>query len=213
MTLKPKYLIGVDEAGRGPLAGPVSVGCVKIAADFDWELIQGVNDSKQLTPENREAIFRRARELQRDGLLDYSVSLTAASVIDSVGIVPAIRRSMNRSLTKITSSVNTNVNISINFYDDYLVLLDGGLKAPQQFVNQQTIIRGDGSEKVIGLASILAKVTRDRYMVHQACKPLFAPYHFHTHKGYGTPAHRALISKYGLSPLHRKTFCKNVILL
>lgn len=94
-----------------------------------------------------------------------------------------------------------------------MVKLDGGLKAPEEWVNQETIVKGDAKEKVIGLASIMAKVTRDRYMEKLARKPEYAQYNFAQHKGYGTLAHRTAISAYGLSREHRASFCKNINLL
>jgi ribonuclease HII len=93
---------------------------------------------------------------------------------------------------------------------DYLVLMDGGLKAPTEYVHQKTIIKGDDKEKVIGLASIMAKVTRDLYMIRQAKFIPYNLYDFDIHKGYGTKAHRELIKKYGLSKEHRVSFCKNL---
>ena len=90
------------------------------------------------------------------------------------------------------------------------VKLDGGLKAPERFVHQETIIKGDQKEKVIGLASIMAKVTRDRYMVRLSRRDDLGRYDFATHKGYGTKAHRAAITKYGLSPEHRQSYCKKI---
>jgi len=194
-----KYLIGVDEAGRGPLAGPVAVGVAKVPVDFDWSQIPGVNDSKKLKPETREEIFKLATKLKKQGLIDYSVGMVAAKVIDKIGIVPSIKKAQERSFEKLVLEPKV-----------CLVKLDGGLKASPEFVHQETIIKGDSKEKVIGLASILAKVTRDRYMVRQAIKKNFLSYDFAKHKGYGTKAHREAIAKYGLSSIHRVSFCKNL---
>jgi ribonuclease HII len=102
------------------------------------------------------------------------------------------------------------VPLGRDFFDDVLVLLDGGLKAPGEYVNQETIIKGDSKEKVIGLASIMAKVTRDAYMVRVSTEFDYAPYKFEVHKGYGTKAHREAILKNGLTKEHRKSFCKNL---
>ncbi len=199
MTLTKKYLIGVDEAGRGPLAGPVAVGVVVVPKDFDWRLLSGVNDSKQLSEKKREEIFKATQMLRASAHLDYAVAMVSASVIDKIGIVPAVERAMGRALKKLDPSpAETRVK------------LDGGLRAPSGFLYQETIIKGDAKEKVIGLASILAKVTRDRYMVRIADKPQFAPYDFSIHKGYGTKAHRTAIERHGLSTLHRHTFCKDI---
>lgn len=196
-----QFLIGIDEVGRGPLAGPVAVGVVKVSADFDWSLIPGVTDSKKLTEAKREEIFVLARELKKEGLLDFSVAMVGAKYIDEKGIVWAIKAAQGRVLARAAVP-----------HDAYLKL-DGGLKAPQQFQHQETIIKGDQKERVIGLASIVAKVTRDRYMRRIAALPQFAAYTFATHKGYGTKAHRAAIQTYGLTEQHRKTFCRNLLVL
>jgi ribonuclease HII len=200
--MKQLFVVGVDEAGRGPLAGPVAVGVARVPAGFDWGLIPGVGDSKQLSAENRKAIFRRAWQLRRQGELHWSVALVGASIIDERGIVPAIRLAMRRALLRAAPHPNT-----------CQVLLDGALSAPTKYESQTTIIKGDATEPVIGLASILAKVTRDRYMARKGAEPPFAPYQFSTHKGYGTKAHRALIRTHGLSPEHRQTYCKNIVVL
>lgn len=192
-----KYTIGIDEAGRGPLAGPVAVGVACVPIDFDWALLPGVTDSKKLSEKQREEIFLTASQLQTEGKIAVQVSLVGAHSIDRDGIVSAIRTGMARSLRRVGKDASESK-----------VLLDGGLRAPRRFFKQETIIKGDQKEQVIGLASIAAKVTRDRYMVRKAEESALAPYDFKTHKGYGTKAHRAAIVKHGLSPLHRATFCR-----
>ncbi len=209
-----KYLVGIDEVGRGPLAGPVAVGAVFVAADFDWEVLPGVNDSKKLSEKNREAIFLRAEELKKAGQLNFVVSMVAAEVIDKKGIVPAINLAMERSLKKLEFTIPFKWNSEDGGdwkTEEVLVKLDGSLKAPARFVNQETIIKGDSKEKVIGLASIVAKVTRDRYMVQKSAEQIFAPYDFASHKGYGTKAHCEVIKVEGLSALHRHTFCHRLL--
>ncbi len=222
----PKWLIGVDEAGRGPLAGPVAVGVALVPFDFNWDLIVGVGDSKKVSPKKREEIFKRAVELQKEGKLNFAVSLISATIIDKIGIVPSIQKAMNQALKKIhrqglckeikkTSKDKvlprgTLGKLEEVGFEDVLVKLDGGLRAPKEYVFQETIIKGDSKEKVIGLASIMAKVTRDQYMHKQGNKSEFELYGFEVHKGYGTRAHRANIAQFGLSTEHRATFCKNV---
>ncbi len=188
-----KYIIGIDEAGRGPLAGPVSIGIAVVPVGFNWNMILGVGDSKKVLPKNREAIFRRAKLLKKEGILDYAVVLVSAKVIDAHGITRAVSLGIARALKKLACNPKK-----------VIVRLDGLLKAPQEYVHQKTIIKGDAKEKVIGLASIMAKVTRDRTMVCVARN--YPRYGFETHKGYGTLAHRRAIKKYGLSPIHRKSF-------
>ncbi len=202
-----KWVIGVDEAGRGPLAGPVSVGVALVPTDFDWQLIPGVGDSKQVSEKKREVIYLRAKELQKAGQLDFAVELVSAKVIDTKGIVPAITAAMAKALSRLVQPRR------VLGQDEVLVKLDGGLKAPREYVHQETIIKGDSKEKVIGLASIMAKVTRDHYMERVAKKADFLVYDFAQHKGYGTKAHRDAIAKYGLSPEHRASYCKNLQML
>lgn len=195
-----KWIVGVDEAGRGPLAGPVTVGLVKIPADFDWKLIPGVRDSKKISEKKREVIYKRVIELHVQKKLSYVVKSVSAKSIDSKGIAPAIRRAIQAGLADLESEPN-----------DTYIKLDGSLKAPPKFPHQETIIKGDDKELVIGLASIMAKVTRDRYMVEQDA--IYPQYGLAQHKGYGTKAHREAIAQYGFSPIHRRSYCKNVVLL
>lgn len=207
-----KYIIGIDEAGRGPLAGPVSVGVVLLPVNFNWDLIPGVGDSKQVSEKNREQIYLRAQVLQKEGQLNYKVEMVSAKIIDKKGIVFAVNFAMRIALNKIvkTQTKSKSSTRSCLVLDEIIVKLDGSLRAPSEFVFQETIIKGDAREKVIGLASILAKVTRDRYMVKQAVKPEFASYGFAQHKGYGTKVHREAIAYNGLSTLHRLSYCKNI---
>jgi|AntRauTorckE6833_2_1112554.scaffolds.fasta_scaffold15064_1 ribonuclease HII len=191
-----KWLIGIDEAGRGPLAGPVTVGVVKIPVDFDWSLIPGVNDSKKISEKKREVIFNAVQPLVEQGLIAYTVKSVSAKSIDAKGIAPAIVRAIASGLEDLALDPT-----------ECFIKLDGSLKAPATFP-QETIIGGDGKEQVIGLASIMAKVTRDRYMVKQA--ELYPQYGLAQHKGYGTKAHREAISQHGFTPIHRQTYCKNI---
>lgn len=196
-----KWLIGIDEAGRGPLAGPVAVGVVLLPPAFDWTAIDGVADSKTLTEGKREEVWHAACALQRAGLLDFEVTLAGHAYIDRRGIVPAIRHGMARSLRSLLSRNGIDQGA-------VTVRLDGALRAPSSFRDQTTIIRGDATEACIGLASILAKVTRDRYMVQLSRK--YPQYGFEMHKGYGTLLHRTRIQEYGLSDIHRRSFCRNL---
>ena len=193
-----KWLIGIDEAGRGPLAGPVAVGVAVVPMDFDWDLLPGVGDSKKLSEKKREVIFEVAEQLKKEGLINFEVCQSPANYIDQEGIVPAVQFGMKDALDKLAlDPMNCEVR------------LDGALRAPSNYKNQLTIVGGDGLEPIIGLASILAKVTRDRYMTRIAAEPEFASYQFATHKGYGTKLHRELIKEHGLSFIHRRSFCRN----
>jgi ribonuclease HII len=195
---KKHWIVGVDEAGRGPLAGPVAVGVAVVPHDFDWNRIPGVGDSKKVSPKNREAIFQQARELQRADVIDFHVALVSHRVIDQINIARAVDRGIATCFKKLALNPHSTT-----------VKLDGLLKAPEAFVNQETIIKGDALERVIGLASILAKVTRDTYMVRISRR--FTPYSFDIHKGYGTSMHRAAIRRLGLTEVHRATFCRNIV--
>jgi len=207
----PTYIIGIDEVGRGPLAGPVGVGVVLAPATFDWALLPGVTDSKKLTEKKRAAIVLNTRRLQAAGQLDYAVAMVSAKVIDRIGIVPATNLAMERALARVVTGGNRTLLNGRIVPNDCVVKLDGGLKAPGEFIYQATIIKGDSKEKSIGLASIVAKVTRDRYMRRLAVRAAYTPYNFDIHKGYGTKAHRAAVAKYGLSDQHRTSFCRNIV--
>ncbi len=201
-----KYLLGVDEVGRGPLAGPVMVGAVLVPEDFSWSLLPAVADSKKLSAKRRSSIYEAAVALRESGALDFFVAATAASTIDAEGIVPAIRQAIEAALATLRSR---GAGDETTWFSQVSVRLDGGLRAPQQYEDQVTIIQGDAKEKVIGLASIVAKVTRDEYMCTLAKETQYAGYDFGTHKGYGTKKHREAIMKLGLSREHRVSFCTN----
>ena len=197
--MKKSLIVGIDEAGRGPLAGPVSVGVVVTPKSFDWRLLSGVTDSKQLSAVKRAEILKTAKRLKKEKKLNFSVAMVSAKVIDEIGINKAIATAMKRAIGRLNlDSVDCEVK------------LDGGLRAPMEF-SQETIIKGDQKELIIGLASICAKETRDAYMVRRSVESKFAPYSFGTHKGYGTQAHRAAIRKYGISVEHRSSYCKNCL--
>ena len=190
---KITHIIGIDEAGRGPLAGPLAIGIACIPVDFDWNTIPGVGDSKKVSAKNREAIFRRAQSLKKNGILNFVVVQISTPIIDRIGITKAVSLGITRGLLKLDMNPK-----SVD------VRLDGLLHAPEEYMHQETIIKGDAKEKVIGLASICAKVTRDRTMVRLA--PKYPEYMFDVHKGYGTKVHIDAIAKCGLSTVHRRTF-------
>lgn len=202
-----KYLIGIDEAGRGPLAGPVAVGVAFVPKSFSWKLLPGVTDSKALSPKKRDVIYKAAKELQKAGTLDYEVVMVSAKKIDTIGISVAIKQALATALSKLIKR-----HPEVNFTTDCLIKLDGGLKAPLEYSSQETIIKGDAKVREIGLGSIMAKVTRDLYMEKLAKKSLYTAYNFAKHKGYGTLEHRTAIGQFGPSDEHRLSFCKNIVL-
>lgn len=206
MVKRPRYLVGVDEVGRGPIAGPVAVGalCVDVGhakatlsrADYK-ALFSGIKDSKKLSSHKREEWFAKICLARERGVLDFAVTLVSAKDIDTKGLAPSIRKALQKSLQKVTPDPTHT-----------RVLLDGSLYAPAEYINQKTIIKGDLKEPIIGLASIVAKVTRDRLMMRYSKK--YPEYDFEIHKGYGTSKHYEKIKKHGLSPLHRKSFFKSL---
>lgn len=205
----PQWIIGIDEVGRGPLAGPVGVGAVLVSSDFAWQQLPGVGDSKQLSERQREEVFLQAQELQRAGVVHYSVAQVAAAVIDRVGITAAIATAVQRTVLRLEQYLVTKTDAPVD-WQSVAIRLDGGLRAPEFCICQETIIKGDSSEPAIGLASVVAKVTRDRYMTRIAPRTPFTPYGFAAHKGYGTVQHRAAIAQYGLSKEHRVSYCRNI---
>lgn len=195
-----KYLIGIDEAGRGPLAGPVAVGVVMCRTDFNFKLLKGVRDSKKLTKIQREAWFKKLKAWRKQKLLDFKVSLIGSEIVDTKGITHAIRKGIASCLKRLEADPKNS-----------RVLLDGSLKASARFVFQKTIIGGDDIKPIISIASIAAKVTRDRKMVRLA--KIFPDYGFEIHKGYGTLAHCKQILVLGPSKIHRKSFIKKICML
>lgn len=198
---KMPYVVGIDEAGRGPLAGPVAVGAVSVAypersRGIMRKFFKGIKDSKKLTQSDRELWFDLALEAKREGLLEFVVSLVSERVIDRRGISYAINLGIKRCLLALRAT------------EDAQVFLDGGIRAPEKFTHQLTVVRGDEKIPVVSLASIVAKVVRDRKMVRLSKK--FPEFDFHTHKGYGTLMHRMALEKYGSTEVHRKSFLKNL---
>ncbi len=207
--------------GGGPRGGPVCVCAfalkhkpaplklkMKISRPNDWYRSVGraklkigdtrisLLDSKKLSKLQREKWFAQIKIWQKEGKCDFFVSSVSAREIDKIGISKAIQKALVNSL------------FSLNLNLKSLILLDGGLRAPAEFTNQKTIIKGDEKEPAIALASICAKVVRDRHMAEQAKK--FPEYGFECHVGYGTKAHYEAVRKNGLSSIHRRSFCKNL---
>lgn len=185
-------IVGVDEAGRGPLAGPVAVGVCVVDSNFNFSIFDNLKDSKKLSERRREEIFNIMVDLKKSGELNFAVALVSHNIIDTKGISYAIREGIKGALNRLKVDLSSKI------------FLDGSLKAPEDFVYQKTIIKGDELVPVISLASIAAKVTRDKYMKKLAKD--YPEYGFEIHKGYGTKFHKEAILKYGPSTIHRKTF-------
>ena len=188
MTTQVVCIVGADEAGRGALAGPVVVGACTIPLSSFSVIIR---DSKILSPIQRETSFQWITEH-----CSYGVGLADAIFIDTYGILEATQFAIDQAMIEIQK-----------FTKPTYILMDGRDCFWFNYPNSK-IIRGDSSEVCIAAASIIAKVTRDRLMSDFAKE--FPQYGFEIHKGYGTAAHFAAIEKYGLCPLHRKTFLKNI---
>jgi len=200
-----KWIIGIDEAGRGPLAGPVSVGLVLVPGNFDFQSkLPGLNDSKAISEKKRELLFAAAEELVATKEIFSKVILTSAAKIDKEGIAKVIKNSIAVGLADLCAWGDCNAT-------EVKIYLDGSLSAPVEYPNQETVIKGDSLIPAISLASIMAKVTRDHYMCAIANKEEFRKYDFAKHKGYGTKAHRDVIAKFGATKEHRLTYCQNVL--
>lgn len=193
-----KYVIGIDEVGRGPLAGPVTI-CAFAILESELHLLKdiGAKDSKVLSEQKRDVVAKKLKQLCRDGRCTFQIASTSSHVIDRKGLTKAISIAIASALKRL--------NIHPEHADIYL---DGGLKAPRSFFRQHTIIHGDGLVPVISCASVLAKVHRDRLMDQYDLK--FPEYGFLNHKGYGTPEHYKSIRKHGMTPIHRRLFLKEL---
>ena len=176
---------GVDEAGRGPLAGPVYAAAVILPKGY---VIEGVNDSKKLTEKKREVLFDKIiAECE-----DYCIATASEQEIDDINILNATFLAMRRAVEGLKVKPD-------------LALIDGN-KEPGLDIDQQTIVKGDAKSATIAAASILAKVARDRYMLEMADK--YPQYQFEKHKGYGTKLHYEALDEFGPSEIHRMTFLK-----
>lgn len=198
MSLKIIHTVGIDEVGRGPLAGPVTICACRVAHDFDFDNFKGIKDSKKLSAQKREEWFLKISALKSKGEIEFAHASVSAAEIDSVGISKAIEKAIHVSLDAL-SLVPESTQI----------LLDGSLRAPKKFLMQETIIKGDEKIPLISAASIIAKVIRDRHMEEQAI--LYPAYGFENHKGYGTDEHCKAIRKLGVSPIHRRTFLTRIL--
>ena len=184
-----QYIAGLDEAGRGALAGPVAVGAVILPKDktrLAWTLA-GVRDSKQMTPLERKSLAPRIQETA----IAWSVEFASAEEIDKLGIVPATKLAATRALQ------------GLSITPEYL-LTDFRLELPQIDLCQTSLVRGDALCLSIASASVLAKTARDAYMCQLDSK--YPNYGLGKHKGYGTQAHRLALMRWGYSSIHRKTF-------
>lgn len=180
-------IAGVDEAGRGPLAGDVYAAAVILPPDL---IIEGINDSKKLSPKKREKLYDEIIEKAEA----YCIASASIEEIEELNILNADMLAMKRAVKGLQRAAD-------------IVLVDGN-KAPDVAFKTRTVIKGDASSQSIAAASILAKVARDRYMLELDNQ--YPEYQFSKHKGYGTKLHYEMIKKYGISKVHRPSFLKNL---
>ena len=183
-----KTVCGIDEAGRGPLAGPVCAAAVILPLDLE---IEGLNDSKKLSEKKREALY----DIITEKAVAYSIALVDEKTIDEINILQATFKAMRNAVEGL--SVKPDI-----------ALIDGNQK-PGLSIEQRTIVKGDAKSMSVAAASILAKVTRDRLMIK--LDEEYPEYQFAKHKGYGTKLHYECLEKYGVSPVHRRTFLKKLL--
>ena len=183
-----KLVCGVDEAGRGPLAGPVCAAAVMLPPGLE---IPGLNDSKKLTDKKRRELY----DVIVEQAVSYGIAFASEQEIDEINILQATYEAMREAIR--------NLGVAPD------ILLNDAVTIPEVFIPQVPIIKGDAKSISIGAASIIAKVTRDRLMAEY--DELMPEYGFVSNKGYGSAEHIAAIKKYGASPIHRMTFIKNFI--
>ena len=182
-------ICGIDEAGRGPLAGPVVIASVIMPAD---SMIEGVNDSKKVSEKKREALYEKITE----EAISYGVAIIGQDEIDEINILNATKKGLTMSLKELTVRPD-------------LILVDALEHIDTMGIPYESIIKGDAKCYSISCASIIAKVTRDRIM--REWDKVYPEYNFAQHKGYGTAKHIEAIKQYGLCPIHRISFTKNII--
>ena len=188
MTQGHAVICGIDEAGRGPLAGDVYAAAVILPVDCS---IEGLNDSKKLSEKRREALF----DIIQEKALAYAIATASPQEIDEINILEATFLAMKRAVDALSVKPD-------------FALVDGN-RLPKLSCDASAIVKGDGLSASIAAASILAKVSRDRYMKEMAQK--YPQYQFEKHKGYPTALHRELILKYGPSEIHRMSFLKKLL--
>ena len=184
-----KYVCGIDEAGRGPLAGPVVVASVILPEN---SMIEGINDSKKVSESKREKLY----DIILQEAISYGIGIIYQDEIDEINILQATKKGLHEAVMKMEIKPN-------------VILVDALTGIDTLGIPYKSIIKGDAKSYSIGAASIIAKVTRDRIM--REWDKIYPEYGFAGHKGYGTAKHIEAIKKYGLTPIHRKTFCKNFV--
>ncbi len=192
-------IAGIDEAGRGPLAGPVVVACVVMPRD---SMLEGVNDSKKVAEKKREKLYEQI--LQE--AVAYGVGIVSQEEIDKINILNATKVGLTMAIKEMENNLKEKGR---GIEKPEIILVDALTKIDTDHIPYRSIIKGDAKSYSIAAASIIAKVTRDRIM--RQWDEVYPMYGFAKHKGYGTAAHIAAIKEYGLCPLHRRSFVKNIV--
>jgi ribonuclease HII len=201
------YTIGIDEVGRGPIAGPLVVCVCAVRDDFDILSLFSehvLKDSKKLSEKVRIAIASQIETLVKDETIIYSLGEVSAKEIDGLGLSQAIKTAVSAGLDGVMQNGKR-----IGITEVTKIYLDGSLYANETYINQETVIKGDEKIGQIALASIIAKVYRDTKM--KALAEVFPNYGFESHVGYGTKAHYEAIKKQGITEHHRTSFLKRVL--
>ena len=192
-------IAGIDEAGRGPLAGPVVVACVVMPRD---SMIEGVNDSKKVSEKKREKLYD---EIINEAIA-YGVGIISQDRIDNINILNATKEGLTTAIKEMEKDLKEK---NRGFEKPDIILVDALTKIDTDHIHYESIIKGDAKSYSIAAASIIAKVTRDRIM--RQWDEVYPVYGFAKHKGYGTATHIQAIKEYGLCPLHRRSFVKNFV--
>ena len=193
-------IAGIDEAGRGPLAGPVVVACCMMPRE---SMIEGVNDSKKIAEKKRERLY----DLITEEAISYGVGIVGQNEIDEINILQATKKGLTMAIKEMEEKLKEKPELGIIKPD--AILVDALTKIDTDGIPYKSIIHGDAISYSISCASIIAKVTRDRIM--RQWDEVYPQYGFIKHKGYGTAAHIQAIKEYGLCPLHRRSFTKNFV--
>jgi ribonuclease HII len=214
-TGRGSYVLGIDEVGRGPLAGPVTVCVSVLRVDGERDLKKELKrisgraypigkDSKKMTKTEREFWFEYFEVFERLGDVHFFVGSKSAKEIDKKGIAVCIQELVDTLIARAVKKLNID-------FRQVTLLADAGLKTKHPVGSQRSIIKGDEKKFAISIASVYAKVMRDAHMKRMAKRGDYEKYGFEVHKGYGTLSHRTAIRKFGLSDRHRKGFCKKFV--
>lgn len=222
MNANTKYIVGIDEVGRGPIAGPITFCAFIMKSEtdilgiFDKRILK---DSKKLTDAKRREIRTKLNKLKLGGEVDFVIHSTSAKIIDSIGLSKVIKQSIESCLNKL---IRLNYDLDKS---NTKIFLDGGLKIESEYkskikkkynyeLEHEAVIKGDENIPAIACASIMAKITRDNYMIYSANKIYDKDGKFYDWKnnvGYGTSKHYELLTVHGITELHRKSFLKNYL--